>query len=72
MKFVKAGTLEKLVETLTSDDVELESTYINIFFATYRTFASSQEVLTLILNRYVSASPPRTLVQKQSLVYILY
>ncbi|XKL63502.1 hypothetical protein PGB90_005866 [Kerria lacca] len=52
VKFIKAGTLEKLVESLTSDDGELESTYFNIFFTTYRTFATPEKVLTLILERY--------------------
>lgn len=50
---MKAGTLEKLVDSLTSDDGELESTYINIFFATYRTFAPTEKVLALLLDRYV-------------------
>lgn len=53
---MKAGTLEKLVESLTSDDGELESTYINIFFATYRTFATPEKVLSLILERLVRLS----------------
>lgn len=56
VKFMKAGTLEKLVESLTSDDGELESTYINIFFATYRTFATPEKVLSLILERLVRLS----------------
>lgn len=55
VKFMKAGTLEKLVESLTSDDGELESTYINIFFATYRTFATPEKVLSLILERLVQS-----------------
>lgn len=52
VKFIKAGTLERLVESLTSDDGELESTYFNIFFTTYRTFATPEQVLSLILERY--------------------
>lgn len=52
VKFIKAGTLERLVESLTSDDGELESTYCNIFFTTYRTFATPEQVLSLILDRY--------------------
>jgi ral guanine nucleotide dissociation stimulator-like 1 len=34
VRFVKAGTLEKLVESLATDDGELESTYINVFLTT--------------------------------------
>ncbi|XP_049815451.1 ral guanine nucleotide dissociation stimulator-like 1 [Schistocerca nitens] len=52
VRFVKAGTLEKLVESLATDDGELESTYINVFLTTYRTFASARQVLTLLLDRY--------------------
>jgi len=52
VRFVKAGTLEKLVESLSSDTGELESTYINVFLATYRTFASAKQVLNLLTERY--------------------
>jgi len=52
VRFVKAGTLEKLVESLASDTGELESTYINVFLATYRTFASAKQVLNLLTERY--------------------
>ena len=51
IRFVKAGTLEKLVESLASDTGELESTYINVFLATYRTFASAKQVLNLLTER---------------------
>lgn len=53
MRFVKAATLEKLVESLATDDGELESTYINVFLATFRTFATTETVLNLLLDRYV-------------------
>lgn len=36
VRFVKAGTVERLVEALATDDGELESTYVNVFLATYR------------------------------------
>ncbi|XP_067002658.2 ral guanine nucleotide dissociation stimulator-like 1 [Anabrus simplex] len=52
VRFVKAGTLEKLVESLATDDGELESTYINVFLTTYRTFATTKQVLSLLLDRY--------------------
>merc|ERR1719270_2384860 len=52
VRFMKAGTLEKLVESLSSDTGELESTYINVFLATYRTFASAKQVLNLLTERY--------------------
>lgn len=53
VRFVKAGTLEKLVESLATDDGELESTYINVFLTTYRTFATAKQVLTLLLDRWM-------------------
>ncbi len=50
---MKAGTLARLVDALASDTGELESTYINVFLATYRTFASAKQVLNLLTERSV-------------------
>ncbi|XP_060519056.1 ral guanine nucleotide dissociation stimulator-like 1 isoform X3 [Cylas formicarius] len=52
VRFVKAATLKKLVEALSTDDGELETTYINVFLATYRSFSTPKEVLRLLLERY--------------------
>ncbi|XP_034943661.1 ral guanine nucleotide dissociation stimulator isoform X2 [Chelonus insularis] len=52
VRFLKAGTVQKLVESLANDDGELESTYINVFLATYRAFTTPREVLELLLARY--------------------
>ncbi|KAK9510138.1 hypothetical protein O3M35_004984 [Rhynocoris fuscipes] len=52
VRLLKAGTLQRLVEALATDEGELESTYVNIFLATYRTFATPHQVLTLLLDRY--------------------
>lgn len=52
VRFIKAGTLPRLVESLATDDGELESTYINVFLATYRTFATPKQVLNLVLDRW--------------------
>ena len=51
VRFIKAGSLEKLVEALASEVGELESTYVNVFLATYRTFASPKQVINLLLER---------------------
>ncbi|VEN61670.1 unnamed protein product, partial [Callosobruchus maculatus] len=40
VRFVKAGTLKRLVEALSTDDGELETTYVNVFLATYRSFST--------------------------------
>lgn len=52
MRFIKAATLPRLVDALATDDGELESTFINVFMATYRTFARPDQVLDLLLKRY--------------------
>uniref|UniRef100_A0A2P2I5J4 Ral guanine nucleotide dissociation stimulator-like n=1 Tax=Hirondellea gigas TaxID=1518452 RepID=A0A2P2I5J4_9CRUS len=55
VKFLKAGTIEKLIESLASEDTgELESTFVNVFLATFRTFSTSIQVLKLILERYLA------------------
>lgn len=52
VRFVKAGSLCRLVENLASPDTgEIESTYVNVFLATYRTFASPKQVLNLLIER---------------------
>lgn len=58
VRLIKAGTLEKLVESLASDSGELESTYVNVFLATYRTFSTAFKVLTLIIKRYEDLNEP--------------
>jgi ral guanine nucleotide dissociation stimulator-like 1 len=54
VRFVKAATLSRLVEALATDDGELESTFVNVFLTTYRTFAQPEQVLDLLLDRYES------------------
>ncbi|KAK2540223.1 hypothetical protein Q9233_001095 [Columba guinea] len=49
---LKAGTLEKLVETLPLAFADNDFTYINTFLSTYRAFASTSTVLELLLDRY--------------------
>lgn len=49
---MKAATLSRLVEALSTDDGELESTFVNVFLATYRTFARPEQILDLLLQRY--------------------
>ena len=58
VRLIKAGTLEKLVESLASDTGELESTYVNIFLATYRCFSTADQVLALIAKRYADLNAP--------------
>ncbi|KAJ7332311.1 hypothetical protein JRQ81_014491 [Phrynocephalus forsythii] len=52
IRSIKAGTLEKLVENLLTAFGDYDSTYISIFLSTYRSFASTKEVLELLLDRY--------------------
>lgn len=53
-RVIRAGTLQKLVECLIGDDLLMDSRHFNVFFATYRAFATCSNVLELLLQRYVS------------------
>ncbi|XP_036381981.1 ral guanine nucleotide dissociation stimulator-like isoform X2 [Megalops cyprinoides] len=65
VRTIKAGTLEKLVEYMVSAFRGNDSTYVTIFLCTYRSFATTKQVLDLLLNRYAklqqhsSAEGPR-------------
>uniref|UniRef100_G3TU80 N-terminal Ras-GEF domain-containing protein n=1 Tax=Loxodonta africana TaxID=9785 RepID=G3TU80_LOXAF len=52
VRTVKAGSLEKLVEHLVPAFTEGDLSYIDIFLGTYRTFATTQQVLELLFQRY--------------------
>ncbi|NXI50589.1 RGL1 protein, partial [Chloroceryle aenea] len=52
IRTIKAGTLEKLVENLLTAFGDNDFTYISIFLSTYRAFASTKNVLELLLDRY--------------------
>ncbi|XP_063000634.1 ral guanine nucleotide dissociation stimulator isoform X2 [Elgaria multicarinata webbii] len=52
VRTIKAGSLEKLVEYLVSAFKGNDSTYVTIFLCTYRAFATTKQVLDLLLNRY--------------------
>lgn len=52
IRVIKAGTLEKLVESLVTIKGELDSTYVNVFLATFRTFATPKQVLDLLIDRF--------------------
>uniref|UniRef100_A0A8C5UFU9 Ral guanine nucleotide dissociation stimulator n=1 Tax=Malurus cyaneus samueli TaxID=2593467 RepID=A0A8C5UFU9_9PASS len=56
VRTIKAGTLEKLVEYLVSAFKGNDSTYVTIFLCTYRAFATTKQVLDLLLNRKASVS----------------
>jgi hypothetical protein len=52
-RVIKAGTLEKLVEYLYIKG-EMDSTYTNVFLATYRTFSTIEEVIDILVERYIN------------------
>ncbi|XP_028850962.1 ral guanine nucleotide dissociation stimulator isoform X2 [Denticeps clupeoides] len=58
VRTIKAGTLEKLVEYMVSAFKGKDSTYITIFLCTYRSFATTKQVLDLLLNRYAKMQQP--------------
>uniref|UniRef100_A0A8C8DI76 Ral guanine nucleotide dissociation stimulator-like 1 n=1 Tax=Oryzias sinensis TaxID=183150 RepID=A0A8C8DI76_9TELE len=53
IRSIRAGTLERLVETLLTAFGDNDLTYTSIFLSTYRAFASTQTVLQLLLDRLV-------------------
>ncbi|XP_021454743.2 ral guanine nucleotide dissociation stimulator-like 1 isoform X1 [Oncorhynchus mykiss] len=52
IRSIRAGTLERLVETLLTAFEDNDLTYTNIFLSTYRAFASTHTVLQLLLDKY--------------------
>ncbi|XP_009461822.1 PREDICTED: ral guanine nucleotide dissociation stimulator-like 1 isoform X2 [Nipponia nippon] len=52
IRTIKAGTLDKLVENLLTAFGDNDFTYISIFLSTYRAFASTKDVLELLLDRF--------------------
>ncbi|XP_071012419.1 ral guanine nucleotide dissociation stimulator-like isoform X2 [Oncorhynchus clarkii lewisi] len=54
IRTIKAGTLERLVEYMVSAFRGKDSTYVTIFLCTYRSFATTKQVLDLLLNRYAN------------------
>lgn len=52
VRTIKAGTLERLVEYMVSAFRGKDSTYVTIFLCTYRSFATTKQVLDLLLNRF--------------------
>uniref|UniRef100_A0A8C7VYE9 Ral guanine nucleotide dissociation stimulator n=1 Tax=Oncorhynchus mykiss TaxID=8022 RepID=A0A8C7VYE9_ONCMY len=55
VRTIKAGTLEKLVEYMVAAFRGNDSTYVTIFLCTYRSFASTKQVLDLLLNSTISS-----------------
>uniref|UniRef100_A0A8C1TI70 Ral guanine nucleotide dissociation stimulator n=1 Tax=Cyprinus carpio TaxID=7962 RepID=A0A8C1TI70_CYPCA len=55
LRTIKAGTLERLVEYMVTAFRGNDSTYVTIFLCTYRTFATTKQVLDLLLNSTVSS-----------------
>uniref|UniRef100_A0A8C7PR61 Ral guanine nucleotide dissociation stimulator n=1 Tax=Oncorhynchus mykiss TaxID=8022 RepID=A0A8C7PR61_ONCMY len=60
IRTIKAGTLERLVEYMVSAFRGKDSTYVTIFLCTYRSFATTKQVLDLLLNRYRDGREART------------
>ncbi|KAG2461657.1 RGL1 protein, partial [Polypterus senegalus] len=54
IRIIKAGTLERLVETLLTAPGDNDSIYASVFLSTYRSFASTAQVLHLLLDSAIS------------------
>uniref|UniRef100_A0A4W4GKN3 Ral guanine nucleotide dissociation stimulator-like 1 n=1 Tax=Electrophorus electricus TaxID=8005 RepID=A0A4W4GKN3_ELEEL len=51
IRSIRAGTLERLVETLLTAYGDNDLTYTSVFLSTFRTFSTTQSVLQLLLDR---------------------
>uniref|UniRef100_A0A3Q2UZJ0 Ral guanine nucleotide dissociation stimulator-like 1 n=2 Tax=Haplochromini TaxID=319058 RepID=A0A3Q2UZJ0_HAPBU len=61
IRSIRAGTLERLVETLLTAFGDNDLTYTSIFLSTYRAFACTQTVLQQLLDKYGSMEENDTL-----------
>ncbi|XP_014662172.1 PREDICTED: ral guanine nucleotide dissociation stimulator-like 1 [Priapulus caudatus] len=52
LRSVKCATLERIVESLTTESGDVDSSFISVFFATYRSFSTPRHILNLIIDRY--------------------
>lgn len=66
IRSIRAGTLERLVETLLTASGDNDLTYTSIFLSTYRAFASTQTVLQLLLDRWGRSEAPRRCIRPDS------
>ncbi|XP_077463344.1 ral guanine nucleotide dissociation stimulator-like 1 isoform X1 [Stigmatopora argus] len=64
IRSIRAGTLERLVETLLTAFGDNDLTYTSIFLSTYRAFASTQTVLHLLLDRYGTTEEKEPVAKK--------
>lgn len=52
-RVIKCGRLEKLVDAMCLPTGDIDSSFVDPFLATYRTFTSSSELMKVIAKRYV-------------------
>jgi len=50
VRVIRYGNVQRLVEALASDTGDLDSSYVNTFLETYRTFATESELMSYLLN----------------------
>jgi len=54
LRVIRAGTLSRLIAAMSAErSGELDSNHVNILLATYRTFTTSNNLLSEIINRYL-------------------
>ena len=54
---LKAGTLAKIVEYLTNENGELDSTHMHILFSTYRSYTNPRTLVETLIERYRAVLP---------------
>ena len=57
IKQIKFATIEKLVDSFTNENGELDSNTTNTFLATYRTFTTTKNFLEILFQKYSRIFP---------------
>lgn len=67
---IKAGSVEKLVESLITtanpEERQMDSRHFNVFFATYRAYSTPEEVLDILIHWYEKMAASRVVDAKLS------
>lgn len=67
---IKAGSVEKLVESLITaanpEERQMDSRHFNVFFATYRAYSTPEEVLDILTHWYEKVAASRIADEKLS------
>ncbi|XP_067941437.1 ral guanine nucleotide dissociation stimulator-like 1 isoform X2 [Watersipora subatra] len=74
LRIIKAGSLDRLIDSLFLESGDIDGTYVRIFLATFRTFCSPltlAEKLTQLYLKYEDSGIPKASVFQQSILHLL-